>query len=51
MKEGNSIFAVSESNDEEIRKAMLNAQCPTMSYGINFENDEELNYAYSALCN
>jgi PhnB protein len=51
LKDGNSIFAVSESTDEEILKVMLNTQWPTMSYGINFDNDEELNFAYSVLCN
>jgi PhnB protein len=50
LKNGDSIFAVSESTDEEFRKVMLTAPCPTMSYGINLDNDEELNVAYSALC-
>ena len=51
LKDGNSIFAVSESPDEEILKLMLNTHWPTMSYGINFDTDEELNLAYSMLCN
>lgn len=50
LKDGNSIFAVSESADAEIHKTMLNTQWPTMSYGINFDNEEELNFAYSMLC-
>jgi PhnB protein len=51
MKDGDSIFAVSESHDEGIRKVMLNTQWPTMSYGINFDNEDDLNFAYSMLCN
>lgn len=51
LRDGNSIFAVSESPDEGFLNLMLNAQCPTMSYGINFDNDEELKFAYSMLCN
>ena len=50
LKDGNSIFAVGESPDDEIAKVMLNTKCPTMCYGINFDNDEELNFAYSVLC-
>jgi PhnB protein len=49
LKDGNSIFAVSESDDEAIRMTMLTAKQPTMSYGINLDNDEELKKAYSAL--
>jgi len=49
LKNGNSIFAVSESSDEAIVKTMLGTQYPTMSYGINFDSDEELNHAYSML--
>jgi uncharacterized glyoxalase superfamily protein PhnB len=48
-KNGNSIFAVSESNDEGIRKAMLAADQPTMSLGINLDNDEELKRAYGII--
>ncbi len=51
LKDGNSIFAVSESSDKEILKVMLTAQWPTMSYGINFDNNEDLNFAYRMLCN
>ena len=49
LKNGNSIFAVSESSDDTIVKTMLSTQYPTMSYGINFDSDEELNHAYSML--
>jgi len=49
LKNGNSIFAVSESSDDSIVKTMLSTQYPTMSYGINFDSDEELNHAYSML--
>ena len=49
LKNGNSIFAVSESSDDAIVKTMLSTQYPTMSYGINFDSDEELNHAYSML--
>jgi PhnB protein len=51
LKDGKSIFAVSETTDDEIRKVMLTTHWPTMSYGINFDNDEELDFAYSVLCN
>lgn len=48
-KNNQSIFAVSESQDEETRKAMLNAKQPTMSLGINLDNNEELDFAYSEI--
>ncbi len=44
-----SIFAVSENDDEEIVKSMLASQRPTMSYGINLDNDGELEHAYKTL--
>ncbi len=44
-----SIFAVSESNDEQIVRSMLASKRPTMSYGINLDNDDELNHAYQTL--
>lgn len=44
-----SIFAVSENNDDEIARSMLAAQQPTMSYGINLDNDDELHHAYTIL--
>jgi len=48
-KNGNSIFAVSESVDDQIRKMMLSAKQPTMSLGINLDNTEELYHAYSEI--
>ena len=44
-----SIFAVSENNDEEIVRSMLAAKQPTMSYAVNLDDDDELNYAYKIL--
>jgi uncharacterized glyoxalase superfamily protein PhnB len=49
LKGGESIFAVSENNDEEIVRSMLTSMRPTMSYGINLDNDDELNHAYKIL--
>lgn len=49
LKGGDSIFAVSENNDEEIARSMLAARWPTMSYGINFDSDGELEHAYKML--
>lgn len=49
LKEEESIFAVSENNDEVIVRSMLASKQPTMSYGINLDNDDELNHAYSIL--
>jgi len=46
---GCTIFAVSESSDAAIRTAMIAARQPTMSFGINLDNDEELAHAYEAL--
>lgn len=48
-KDGNSIFAVSESNDNKVRESMLIAQQPTMSLGINLNDNTELNHAYEIL--
>jgi PhnB protein len=48
-KNGNCGFAVSESNDENTRKVMLVANQPTMSLGINLDNDEELKTAYEKI--
>jgi uncharacterized glyoxalase superfamily protein PhnB len=42
-------FAVSESADEGIRAAMLAANQPTISLGINLDNDEELKSAYEKI--
>jgi len=48
-KDGKSVFAISEASDADIKAAMLSARQPTMSLGVNFENDEELNRAYEEL--
>lgn len=49
LKGENSIFAVSENSDEEIVRSMLASQWPTMSYGVNLDNDDELDHAYKML--
>lgn len=48
-KDGQSLFAVSESNEESIAQAMLSSDKPTMSLGVNLNNNEELNHAYERL--
>jgi PhnB protein len=48
-KDGKSVFAISESTDAEFKEAMLSAHQPTMSLGVNFADDEELNRAYEVL--
>lgn len=48
-KDGVSIFAVSECHDEATRTAMLSAQQPTMSLGVNLNDDAELSHAYEVL--
>jgi len=49
LKGGVSIFAVSENSDEAIAQAMLASKRPTMSYGINLDNEAELQHAYRIL--
>ncbi len=49
LKNGNEVFAVSESKDEKIKNDMLSAKWPTMSYGIDFDNEKDLIEAYSLL--
>ena len=49
LKGEQAVFAVSENNDEEIVRSMLASKQPTMSYGINLDNDAELNHAYKTL--
>jgi uncharacterized glyoxalase superfamily protein PhnB len=49
VKGGRTIFAVSESNEPDIVKAMLATERPTMSYGISLESNEELDHAYKRL--
>jgi PhnB protein len=46
---GACIFAVSESRDEAIREAMKSARQPTMSLGVNLDDDAELRRAYELL--
>jgi len=49
LKGESSIFAVSENDDEEIVRSMLASKQPSMSYGINLDNDAELEHAYKTL--
>lgn len=49
LKGGNSIFAVSENGDERIVHSMLSTRQPTMSLGVNLDNDVELNHAFKTL--
>ena len=49
LKGEQAVFAVSENNDEEIVRSMLASRQPTMSYGVNLDNDAELNHAYETL--
>lgn len=48
-KDGKSIFAVSESQDDEIKNAMLKAKQPTVSLGLKLRNDSELQHAYEKI--
>lgn len=48
-KDGNSVFAVSESRDEVIKRAMIAADQPTISLGVKLNSDEELLHAYKTL--
>jgi PhnB protein len=48
-KDGTEIFAVSESCNKEFVETMLNTSWPTMSYGINFDSEEEIRKAYAFL--
>jgi len=48
-KDGVCIFALSESSDTKTRKAMLQADQPTMSLGINLNTEEELKNAYEKI--
>ncbi len=49
MKDGASIFAVSESTDDELVQAMLKSERPTMSYGLNLNSNAELEHAFALL--
>ena len=48
-KDGQSLFAVSESDEESITRAMLSTDKPTMSLGVNLNNNKELRHAYEKL--
>ncbi|ADL50819.1 VOC family protein [Clostridium cellulovorans] len=53
LKDGHEVFAVSESRNDDFLKVMLASSLkesrPTMSYGINFDNEEEVKKAYAML--
>jgi len=49
MKRGSTLFAVSESDDETIRHALITAKQPAVSLGINLDDDDELDYAFEKL--
>lgn len=48
-KDGQGVFALSESDDVTLAKAMLNSSRPTMSYGIDLESNAALEKAYAML--
>ena len=53
LRDGQEIFAVSESHNDNLVRIMLSSSLegsrPTMSYGINFEREEEVKKAYEML--
>lgn len=53
LRDGQEIFAISESHNESLVDIMLKSSIkearPTMSYGINFDKEEEVKKAYSML--
>lgn len=53
QRDGNEVFAVSESQNDEFVNTMLASSLkesrPTMSYGLNFDNEDEVKKAYSML--
>ena len=53
LKDGEEVFAVSESRNEAFVNIMLSSSLkesrPTMSYGINFNSDDEVKKAYEML--
>lgn len=53
LRDGHEVFAVSESRNDDFVNAMLSSSLkesrPTMSYGINFDNEDEVRKAYSML--
>ena len=48
-KDGHSIFAISESNEKVLQKAMLETEQPITSLGVNLDTDEELMHAFEIL--
>ena len=52
-RDGHEVFAVSESQNDDFVNVMLASSLkdsrPTMSYGINFDNEDEVKKAYSML--
>ncbi len=53
LRDGHEVFDVSESQNDDFVNVMLssslNESRPTMSYGINFDNEDEVRKAYSML--
>ena len=53
LRDGQEVFAVSESQNDNFVNIMLASSLkesrPTMSYGINFDNEDEVKKAYSML--
>jgi Uncharacterized protein conserved in bacteria len=53
LRNGHEVFAVSESLNDAFVNVMLTSSLkesrPTMSYGINFDNEDEVRKAYSML--
>ena len=53
LRDGHEVFSVSESQNESFVNVMLTSSLkesrPTMSYGINFDNEDEVKKAYSIL--
>jgi len=53
LRDGHEVFAVSESQNDSFVNIMLSSSLkearPTMSYGITFDNEDEVKKAYSML--
>jgi PhnB protein len=49
QRDGQTIIAVSESDESAIRDAMLKSPMPTVSLGVNLDTDDELRHAFDAL--
>ncbi|SES88359.1 VOC family protein [Paenibacillus sp. NFR01] len=53
LRDGQEVFAVSESGNDAFVKVMLTSSLkesrPTMSYGIDLDNEDEVRKAYSVL--